>query len=161
MTSVGTFASAGMEPEEDDDDSVISEIGGDQDGDTDLRSASQLPHSHSQPQPHPLPKPQPRLQTQAHEPVTGTFVRPEVHFAGQAPSIFMAPKISQVMEAFTAAMAQSHMSQQAIHDWDKKMGLKRSHSKTMRLSMRSRKKLISILKKGDLSSKILTNQQWA
>ena len=44
-------------------------------------------------------------------------------------------------------MAKSQKSQQDIHDWDKKMGLKRSHSKTMRLSMRSRKKLRAMLKK--------------
>ena len=44
-------------------------------------------------------------------------------------------------------MEKSQKSQQDIHDWDKKMGLKRSHSKTMRLSMRSRKKLRAMLKK--------------
>jgi len=43
--------------------------------------------------------------------------------------------------AFDAAMGRSQDSQQQIHDWDKKMGLKRSHSKTMRLSSRSRKLL--------------------
>jgi hypothetical protein len=40
-----------------------------------------------------------------------------------------------------SAMSKSQLSQQQIHDWDKKMGLKRSHSKTMRLSSRSRKQL--------------------
>lgn len=44
-------------------------------------------------------------------------------------------------------MEKSQKSQQDIHDWDKRMGLKRSHSKTMRLSMRSRKKLRAMLKK--------------
>ena len=44
-------------------------------------------------------------------------------------------------------MEKSQGSQQAIHDWDRKMGLKRSHSKTMRLSSRSRKKIRNILKK--------------
>jgi hypothetical protein len=52
-----------------------------------------------------------------------------------------------VMETFTTAMERSQQSQQDIHDWDRKMGLKRSHSKTMRLSTRSRKKLRSVLKK--------------
>ena len=52
-----------------------------------------------------------------------------------------------IMENFTSAMTQSMQTQQAIHDWDKKMGLKRSHSKTMRLSMRSRKKLKTLIKK--------------
>jgi hypothetical protein len=48
---------------------------------------------------------------------------------------------------FVVAMDKSVESQQDIHAWDRKMGLKRSHSKTMRLSMRSRKKLKAILKK--------------
>ena len=42
---------------------------------------------------------------------------------------------------FDGTMEQSQDSQQKIHDWDRKMGLKRSHSKTMRLSSRSRKQL--------------------
>ena len=46
---------------------------------------------------------------------------------------------------FLVAMEKSMKSQQDIHDWDRKMGLKRSHSKTMRLSMRSRKKLRKIV----------------
>ena len=44
-------------------------------------------------------------------------------------------------ESFVIAMEKSMKSQQDIHDWDRRMGLKRSHSKTMRLSMRSRDKL--------------------
>jgi hypothetical protein len=52
-----------------------------------------------------------------------------------------------VMQGFSSAMEVSQKSQQAIHDWDKKMGLKRSHSKTMRLSARSRKKLRATFKK--------------
>lgn len=55
--------------------------------------------------------------------------------------------VKTVMEAFNKAMEKSQISQQSIHDWDRKMGLKRSHSKTMRLSSRSRKKLRSVLKK--------------
>jgi hypothetical protein len=55
--------------------------------------------------------------------------------------------VKSTLEGFATAMEKSTKSQQDIHDWDKKMGLKRSHSKTMRLSMRSRKKLRGILKK--------------
>ena len=58
--------------------------------------------------------------------------------------------LKQTMELFYDAMSMSQKSQHAIHDWDKKMGLKRSHSKTMRLSMRSRKKLKTMIKKGML-----------
>ena len=46
---------------------------------------------------------------------------------------------------FIGAMEKSMKSQQDIHDWDRKMGLKRSHSKTMRLSMRSRKRLRKVV----------------
>lgn len=56
-------------------------------------------------------------------------------------------KLKEIIEAFTYAMERSQKSQQNIHDWDRKMGLKRSHSKTMRQSTRSRKKLRSLLKK--------------
>jgi hypothetical protein len=56
-------------------------------------------------------------------------------------------KFKTVVLAFTTSMENSAKSQQDIHDWDRKMGLKRSHSKTMRQSSRSRKKLRAILKK--------------
>lgn len=46
---------------------------------------------------------------------------------------------------FVVAMEKSMKSQQDIHDWDRRMGLKRSHSKTMRLSMRSRNKLRKVV----------------
>ncbi len=46
---------------------------------------------------------------------------------------------------FIVAMEKSMKSQQDIHDWDRKMGLKRSHSKTMRLSMRSRNRLRKVV----------------
>jgi hypothetical protein len=49
------------------------------------------------------------------------------------------------------AMARSQQSQLAIHKWDKLMGLKRSHSKTMRLSSRTRKKVRAFLK-GEIDS---------
>ena len=55
--------------------------------------------------------------------------------------------IKEAIEAFNEAMTRSQKSQQDIHDWDRKMGLKRSHSKTMRLSMRSRKKLKLMIRK--------------
>ena len=51
------------------------------------------------------------------------------------------------IETFASSMDKSAKTQQDIHDWDRKMGLKRSHSKTMRLSMRSRKKLRSTMKR--------------
>eukprot|EP00542_Grammatophora_oceanica_P011083 CAMPEP_0194027410 /NCGR_PEP_ID=MMETSP0009_2-20130614/1562_1 /TAXON_ID=210454 /ORGANISM="Grammatophora oceanica, Strain CCMP 410" /LENGTH=403 /DNA_ID=CAMNT_0038666465 /DNA_START=110 /DNA_END=1321 /DNA_ORIENTATION=- len=50
-------------------------------------------------------------------------------------------KCKAQLEDFDSSMEKSQKSQLAIHDWDRKMGLKRSHSKTMRLSSRSRKKL--------------------
>mmetsp|Transcript_22714 Transcript_22714/g.33539 ORF Transcript_22714/g.33539 Transcript_22714/m.33539 type:complete len:252 (+) Transcript_22714:162-917(+) len=56
-------------------------------------------------------------------------------------------EVKEQMESFESAMGDSLKSQQQIHDWDRKMGLKRSHSKTMRLSMRSRKQLRTLLKK--------------
>jgi hypothetical protein len=64
-------------------------------------------------------------------------------------------EVKTTMQGFASAMEVSQKSQQAIHDWDKKMGLKRSHSKTMRLSARSRKKLRASFKKeiNALSSK--------
>jgi hypothetical protein len=71
------------------------------------------------------------------------------------------PKVDPVkckvaLETFRAAMEQSQKSQLSIHDWDRKMGLKRSHSKTMRLSSRSRKKLKGVFKNeiNALASKI-------
>lgn len=57
------------------------------------------------------------------------------------------PTLKGKIETFAMAMDKSTKSQQDIHDWDRKMGLKRSHSKTMRLSMRSRKKLSMTMKK--------------
>ncbi|KAL3935029.1 MAG: hypothetical protein SGARI_003138 [Bacillariaceae sp.] len=57
------------------------------------------------------------------------------------------PTLKTRVEDFASAMDSTSKSQQDIHDWDRKMGLKRSHSKTMRLSMRSRKKLRAIMKK--------------
>jgi hypothetical protein len=55
--------------------------------------------------------------------------------------------LKDAMQTCTDAMAKSAQSQQDIHDWDRKMGLKKSHSKTMRLSSRSRKKLRAAFKK--------------
>ena len=56
-------------------------------------------------------------------------------------------KLKNTMEACANAMEKSAQSQQDIHNWDRKMGLKKSHSKTMRLSSRSRKKLRTAFKK--------------
>jgi hypothetical protein len=56
-------------------------------------------------------------------------------------------QVKGAIDSFTESMTASMRSQQAIHDWDRKMGLKRSHSKTMRLSMRSRKRLKIMLEK--------------
>jgi len=54
----------------------------------------------------------------------------------------------ETMVSLSDAMEKTQKSQQELHDWDRKiMGLKRSHSKTMRLSTRSRKKLRAMLKK--------------
>lgn len=60
-------------------------------------------------------------------------------------------KVKENLSAFAVSMDRSTKSQQDIHAWDRKMGLKRSHSKTMRMTMRSRKKLRSLLKK-DINS---------
>lgn len=56
-------------------------------------------------------------------------------------------KLQTTFTSFHKAMEISQQSQQSIHDWDRKMGLKRSHSKTMRQSMRSRKRLRTFFKK--------------
>lgn len=53
---------------------------------------------------------------------------------------------------FASAMETSQFSQQSIHDWDRKFGLRRAHSKTMRESARSRRKVLELLK-GDLLKK--------
>jgi hypothetical protein len=79
----------------------------------------------------------------------------EIGFDSLGPAVFLSKDrinlttidIKETIEAFNESMTRSQRSQQAIHDWDKKMGLKRSHSKTMRLSMRSRKKLKLMIKK--------------
>ena len=76
---------------------------------------------------------------------TGSIVVEPIEFQPQIE--IDSAKIRETMEAFHKAMEMSQNSQQAIHDWDRKMGLKRSHSKTMRLSSRSRKKLKAIMKK--------------
>jgi hypothetical protein len=47
---------------------------------------------------------------------------------------------------FATSMEASQFSQQSIHDWDKKFGLRRTHSKTMRESARSRKNVLEFLK---------------
>jgi hypothetical protein len=47
---------------------------------------------------------------------------------------------------FATSMEASQFSQQSIHDWDKKFGLRRAHSKTMRESARSRRNVLEFLK---------------
>ena len=47
---------------------------------------------------------------------------------------------------FATLMEASQFSQQSIHDWDKKFGLRRVHSKTMRESARSRKNVLELLR---------------
>lgn len=54
-------------------------------------------------------------------------------------------KINSDVQKFADALEKSANSQLDIHQWDRKMGLKRSHSKTMTQSMQSRKKLRGIL----------------
>ena len=51
------------------------------------------------------------------------------------------PPTIPLSDALGSSMKASQDAQQSIHDWDRKMGLRRSHSKTMRASSRSRKKL--------------------
>jgi len=69
-------------------------------------------------------------------------------FQARSRPTFSAPQDTRkMMVDLSEAMERTQKSQQDIHDWDKKMGLKRSHSKTMRLTMRSRKKLRNMLKK--------------
>jgi hypothetical protein len=77
-----------------------------------------------------------------------------VHFQTNPPALPVTPllqssplEVKEAIDSFADSMAKSMRSQQAIHDWDRKMGLKRSHSKTMRLSMRSRKRVKILLKK--------------
>jgi len=53
----------------------------------------------------------------------------------------LVPPPIPLSEELGTTMTASQASQQSIHDWDKAMGLRRSHSKTMRASQRSRKKL--------------------
>lgn len=57
------------------------------------------------------------------------------------------------IKALYLSMEKSKASQTAIHDWDKKMGLRRSHSQTMRNSSRSRKKLINVMTLGKVNYK--------
>lgn len=53
----------------------------------------------------------------------------------------LVPPPIPLSEELGSTMTASQASQQSIHDWDRAMGLRRSHSKTMRASQRSRKKL--------------------
>lgn len=61
--------------------------------------------------------------------------------------------VTEQISHFGSAMLKSYRSQQQIHDWDRKMGLKRSHSKTMRLSMKTRSALRKFVEKESRSAK--------
>lgn len=84
------------------------------------------------------------IQSDVHDDIQYVQTAPVASFQSSG---FERMKMKDLMLAFTEAMIRSQKSQQAIHDWDRKMGLKRSHSKTMRLTMRSRKKLRMMLRK--------------
>mmetsp|Transcript_40449 Transcript_40449/g.74904 ORF Transcript_40449/g.74904 Transcript_40449/m.74904 type:complete len:782 (-) Transcript_40449:164-2509(-) len=95
-------------------------------------AAAAAPHPSHIPQPppppplhHPLPPPQPPA----------------------APPKSLAVVTDEILAHLQDFMEQSQDSQQAIHDWDRAMGLRRSHSKTMRHSSRSRKKLRAMREK--------------
>lgn len=62
---------------------------------------------------------------------------------------FFVPQFASTMEA-------SQASQQAIHDWDRKFGLRRAHSKTMRESCRSRKRVLEFLKGAGANLQLLS-----
>ena len=149
LASVGTFASEGMDQKDnendDDDDSEISEVRCNQSSNLPPHFSLQLTVRCISSQ-HLMPAPR-QAQSQP-QPQQALLLLPwgPFHSKKSVPGL-SASKMNQVMEAFCEAMAQSHKSQQAIHDWDRKMGLKRSHSKTMRQTMRSRKKIKSMLKK--------------
>lgn len=51
------------------------------------------------------------------------------------------------VHSLSEALQQSVGSTKSIQEWDKKMGLKRSHSKTMRQSAKSREQLLTFLQK--------------
>jgi len=61
--------------------------------------------------------------------------------------------VMEQISHFGSAMLKSYRSQQQIHDWDRKMGLKRSHSKTMRSSMKTRSALRKLVEKESRSAK--------
>lgn len=54
-------------------------------------------------------------------------------------------KISQAFDPLYLSMQATKESQIRIHDWDRKMGLRKSHSQTMRNSARSRENLINVM----------------
>mmetsp|Transcript_10389 Transcript_10389/g.14888 ORF Transcript_10389/g.14888 Transcript_10389/m.14888 type:complete len:319 (+) Transcript_10389:102-1058(+) len=70
----------------------------------------------------------------------------DVDDSGEYERINRIKEITETVDSFESSMEAAQKSQQKIHDWDRKMGLKRSHSKTMRLSSRSRRKLRQICK---------------
>lgn len=135
MASVGTFASVDMvkKVSQDDDESVNSVIEIEQEtfGSTIVESAAIS------------------MQPSHHESSISVDLQLKYHLVRcrQPDRALTASQNKRFLENFMVSMIRSHQSQQAIHAWDRNMGLKRSHSKTMRLSMRSRKKLKLMIKK--------------
>lgn len=58
------------------------------------------------------------------------------------------------VESLSSALQQSLGSTKSIQEWDKKMGLKKSHSKTMRQSAKSRQQLLAFLQKTEDNEKV-------
>jgi hypothetical protein len=71
-----------------------------------------------------------------------------VHSTQRSPSLSSSSGslgAAPTVEALSAALQKSIDTTKSIQEWDRKMGLKRSHSKTMRLSSQSRQKLLQLL----------------
>jgi len=74
----------------------------------------------------------------------GTFAKSTARKYNRITFGFDRSKFKYECKNFALAMEKSAKSQQDIHKWDRMMGLKRSHSKTMRLSRKSRSELKKI-----------------
>jgi len=68
---------------------------------------------------------------------------PQSNFVTEQKGLFIIEKaeVDRKVKTLSEALEKTSKSQQEIQKWDRKMGLKRSHSKTMTMSMQSRKKL--------------------
>lgn len=78
-------------------------------------------------------------------PSSATIVKLSTTIRNQMHSPFGPVNVSAA-EKFATSMEASQYSQQSIHNWDTKFGLRRAHSKTMRESARSRKSVLEFLK---------------